>query len=81
MEIVTKKKILVFIDWFLPGYRAGGPIRSCANMIEHLKDEFDFSVITRNSDYCEMVSYSGIISNAWNILPGGTRVFYYPQNK
>ncbi|MFH1005221.1 MAG: glycosyltransferase family 4 protein [Bacteroidota bacterium] len=81
MKIATKKKILVFIDWFLPGYRAGGPIRSCANMIEHLKDEFDFSVITRDSDYCETISYPGIISNTWNILPNGIKVFYFSSDK
>jgi glycosyltransferase involved in cell wall biosynthesis len=74
--LIQKKKILIFIDWFLPGYKAGGPIQSCANLISHLKDEFEFSVITRDADYCETEPYPGIISNSWNTLPDGTRVFY-----
>lgn len=74
---MEKKKVLVFIDWFLPGYRAGGPIQSCANMIAHLKDEFDFSVVTRDTDYCETNPYPEIKSNAWNLLSDGTRVFYF----
>ena len=76
---MKKKKILVFIDWFLPGYRAGGPIQSCANLIEHLKDEFDFSVVTRDTDYMNDEPYSTIKSNAWNILPNGIRVFYFSK--
>jgi hypothetical protein len=34
---MTKKKILVFVDWYLPGYKAGGQIRSVASMVGHLK--------------------------------------------
>lgn len=80
-NFMAKKKILVFIDWFLPGYRAGGPIQSCANMIEHLKDEFDFSIVTRDTDYCETNSYPNIKNNEWNFLPNGTRVFYFSSDK
>ena len=47
---MEKKKILVFIDWYLPGFRAGGPIRSCANLISHLSDEFDFNIVTTDTD-------------------------------
>ena len=25
-------KVLIFIDWFAPGYKAGGPITSNVNM-------------------------------------------------
>jgi glycosyltransferase involved in cell wall biosynthesis len=70
------KKVLVFIDWFLPGEKSGGPIRSCANLLDHLGNEFDFSVITRDTDYTETQPYSSVKSNAWNILPDGKRVYY-----
>ena len=43
---MQKKKILVFIDWYLPGYRAGGPIQSIANLVNHLDDELDISIVT-----------------------------------
>ncbi|MBI9061941.1 MAG: hypothetical protein JEZ14_08115 [Marinilabiliaceae bacterium] len=48
---MPKKKILIFIDWFLPGYKAGGPVRSMANMVEYLMEEYDFFIVTRNTDY------------------------------
>ena len=49
-----KKKILIFIDWFLPGYKAGGPIQSVVNLINHLGHEYDFDVVTSNKDLGEI---------------------------
>ena len=72
-----KKKVLVFIDWFLPGDKAGGPVRSVANLIDHLGDEFEFSVVTRDTDYTAAQPYPGIRSDEWNSLPDGKRVFYF----
>ncbi len=70
-----KKKVLVFIDWFLPGDKAGGPVRSCANLLDHLGNDFDFSVVTRDTDYTETKPYDAINSDAWNIHDG-KRVYY-----
>lgn len=78
---MNKKRILIFIDWFLPGYRAGGPIQSCANLINHLKDEFAFSVVTRNADYMSTTPYATIKPDEWNILENGIRVFYFSSEK
>ncbi len=77
---VQKKKILIFIDWYLPGYKAGGPIQSVANLVAHLKDEFEFSIITRDTDYCETIPYVSVKSDEWNTLPNGIKVFYISQN-
>ena len=80
-SIKLKSKVLIFIDWFLPGDKAGGPIRSCANLMDHLGNDFDFSVVTRDTDYTVTKSYSGITSDAWNILPDGKRVYYISANQ
>lgn len=64
----------------MPGYKAGGPIQSVANLIEHLKDEFDFLVLTRDTDYCEITPYASVKSDEWNILPNGTQVYYISKN-
>ncbi len=77
---MTKKKVLIFIDWYLPGYKAGGPIQSVANLVEHLKEEFDFFIITRDTDYCEVNPYPSVLSNEWNKLPNGVNVYYISQN-
>ena len=44
------KKILIFIDWYIPAYKAGGPIISVKNIIDHLSTQFDFHIVTSNLD-------------------------------
>jgi glycosyltransferase involved in cell wall biosynthesis len=78
---MAKKRILIFIDWYLPGYKAGGPIQSVANLVAHLRDEFQFSIVTRNTDYCETVPYHNIVSDAWNEQQDGTMVYYFSDEQ
>ena len=73
--------MLVFIHWFLPGDKAGGPVRSCVNLIDHLDTDFDFSVITRNTDYMDPQPYKSVRSDAWNTLDDGKRVYYISQGQ
>jgi glycosyltransferase involved in cell wall biosynthesis len=77
---MTKKRILIFIDWYVPGYKAGGPIQSVANMVAHLKEDFDISIITRDTDYSETTPYSTVKSNEWNTIDGA-RVYYISADK
>ncbi len=65
MTLHCKPKILIFIDWFVPGYKAGGPIRSVANMIDQLSDNYDFWLVTRNTDFLEKTPYKNIESDKW----------------
>ena len=77
----TKKNILITIDWFLPGTDSGGPVRSCANIIAHLSQDFNFYVITRDTDYCASHPYTSIESNAWNTLENGAQVYYCSSDR
>lgn len=67
--------VLVMTDHFLPGFKAGGPIRTLHNLIETLGDEFRFLVITRDRDLSDTQAYSGVRLNDWNAV-GPARVFY-----
>lgn len=68
-------RILVFVDYFLPGFRAGGPIRTIANMIAHLGDAFVFRVVTRDRDLGDEAPYSSVQVDSWNAV-GNAEVFY-----
>jgi len=68
-------KILIFVDWFEPGFKAGGPIRSVANFVYHLKDIYDIHLITSDRDIGEDKSYEGIPTNKW-IDKNGYRILY-----
>ncbi|TRZ44998.1 glycosyltransferase [Robertkochia solimangrovi] len=61
----NKAEILVFIDWFLPGYKAGGPIQSVKNLIDLLKKDYNFYLVTSNKDEGETLAYEGIIPGIW----------------
>jgi glycosyltransferase involved in cell wall biosynthesis len=60
-----RKRILVFIDWFLPGYKAGGQIPSVARIINLLHEKNDFFLVTRNSDLNEKEGYLSIETDKW----------------
>lgn len=72
-----KTKVLIFIDWFSPGYKAGGPIRSCLNLISHLSGSIDFFVVTRDTDYMDDKPYKEIKSNEWVRSPKENANVYY----
>jgi len=73
---MDKKKVLIFVDWFYPGFRAGGPIQSVINFIGHLKDKLDFFVFTRDHDYCKDTPYRGVKSDVWTSNYDGASVYY-----
>ena len=68
-------QILTFVGYYLPGYKAGGPIRTLANMVDHLGDEFEFKIVTADRDFEDMKPYPKIRINNWNRV-GKAKVFY-----
>lgn len=76
----ARPKILVFTDFYLPGYKAGGPIRSVGAIVEMLGDEFDFHVVTGARDLGESRPYEGILIGRW--LPvGKAQVMYLDSGR
>lgn len=71
-----KLKILVFVDWFLPGYRAGGPIRSIANMVDGLSEHCDFSIVCGDRDFGAEEPYEGVERDTWVQRSPHCRVWY-----
>ncbi|CCU80941.1 Glycosyl transferase, group 1 [Halanaerobium saccharolyticum subsp. saccharolyticum DSM 6643] len=75
-----KNKILIFVNYYLPGHKAGGPIRSISNLVYYLKDEFDFYIITQDRDFEDETPYENICINDWNEVKGA-QVFYLSPDK
>jgi glycosyltransferase involved in cell wall biosynthesis len=73
--MASNKHILVFIDWFEPGFKAGGPIRSMANLVAQLND-YSFSIVTSIYDHGCTVPYPNITPNEWVSLNNRVRVKY-----
>lgn len=81
MKNQTKPRVLIFIDWYSPGYKAGGPVRSIVNLTAHLADEFDFFIVTRNTEYGENAPYDTVDSDIWSALSPGVKVWYSSAGK
>lgn len=76
-----QKKIFVLTDWFVPGYKAGGPIQSCANLVFALKKKYEIYVFTSDTDHGDTEPYQSVESNKWlqNLDP--EIQVYYANNK
>lgn len=57
--------ILVFVRYYLPGYRAGGPVRSLSNLVRALDSEYDFRVVCFDRDHGTSQPYPDIEPGQW----------------
>lgn len=73
---MQKKTILVFCDYYLPGYKSGGGTFSVVNLAARFSDRYDFYVVTRNHD-CggDATPYTNVTTEQWNKLEN-ERVYY-----
>jgi glycosyltransferase involved in cell wall biosynthesis len=71
-----KKKIFLFTDWFEPGYKAGGPIRSCVNFARHMSDSYELYVFTSDRDLNSDRPYAQIKIDEWYRPDGKINLYY-----
>jgi glycosyltransferase involved in cell wall biosynthesis len=74
------KKLAILCDWYLPGTKAGGPLRSVYALIELLKSEYDIYLITRNTDLGSEIAYDQIPSNEW-FKNNGVNYYYFSKSQ
>jgi glycosyltransferase involved in cell wall biosynthesis len=72
---LRRPRVLTFADYYLPGYRAGGTLRTLANMVDQLGSELHFRIVTRDRDMGDTSPYPGIRADTW-VRVGNADVFY-----
>jgi glycosyltransferase involved in cell wall biosynthesis len=72
----NKKKILLFADWYEPGFKAGGPIRSCVNFVQNMQEEYSVYVFTTDRDLGAGQPYANIEADKWKVLSGSVYIYY-----
>ncbi len=75
MNSFRKPVILAFVGNYLPGYKAGGILRITVNTVDHLCDEFEFRIVTRDRDLGDERPYPDIKLNQWKQV-GNSKVYY-----
>jgi len=78
---VTKPIILAFLHYYLPGYKSGGPIRTIANLVEALGDDFDFRIVTSDRDATDTEPYPGLPPPGQWARFGKADVLYLPPDR
>ena len=57
--------ILTFIDYYLPGFKGGGPITSVSYLISRIDGQLNFKIVTRNNDLGDDTPYNNLVPNKW----------------
>lgn len=71
-----RKKILLFADWYEPGYKAGGPIRSCVNFAGYMREDYQVYVFTSDRDLGSAGPYEHIKVDEWHEKGQDLHVYY-----
>jgi glycosyltransferase involved in cell wall biosynthesis len=62
-------QVFIFIDWYLPAFKAGGPIKSISNIVNTLHQEYEFHIITSDRDQGDETSFQNVKLNKWFTTP------------
>jgi glycosyltransferase involved in cell wall biosynthesis len=63
-------RVAALVDYYLPGFKAGGALRTVANMAAQLAGDLDFRVIARDRDYLDAAPYPGAAPRGWSSVDG-----------
>ncbi|WP_423680130.1 glycosyltransferase [Undibacterium sp. WLHG33] len=70
-----KKTILILAKYYLPGYKAGGPIRTIANFVAKLGGEFNLKLLCLDRDLGDTSRYLEVKNSTWTQVKN-VRIFY-----
>jgi len=66
----------LFADWYEPGYKAGGPIRSCVNFVNNMRDAFEVLIFTSDRDLGAKEPYENIQPDQWIRADDAVSIYY-----
>ena len=73
---VSKTRIMVFCDFYLPSKQSGGGMWTVVNLVSRFCDRFDFFIVTRNYDSkSDKQPYNSVRTGEWNDVDGA-KVYY-----
>ncbi len=75
-----KSTVLVFSRHYLPGYRACQLIYPLSNLVNRLREEINFYIITLDRDAGSKDPYDNIVPGEWNQVNGVNVWYLNPQN-
>jgi len=80
MQSVFPKKIFITIPWFLPAFRAGGPIQSIANLVKEFNEDVEYFIFCGDTDL-NGAAMGHVEVNQWVRFNDHTQVWYAVHEK
>lgn len=77
---MNSKKIFITIPWFLPAFRAGGPIQSVANLVKEFREGVEYFIFCADVDL-NGAELEGIQADKWVAYNECTKVWYAKPGK
>lgn len=71
-------KVVILADYYAPGFRAGGAIRSLATILEDLPENVTLRLITRDRDLGDASPYAGVPLGRW-VRSNRAVIWYQPR--
>jgi glycosyltransferase involved in cell wall biosynthesis len=68
-------KIFITIPWFLPAYKAGGPIQSVANLVNNFTENIEYYIFCGDTDL-NNEPLQNIVKGEWLQFNNQTKVWY-----
>ena len=73
-------KIFITIPWFLPAFRAGGPVQSIANLVNEFHDDVEYYIYCSDTDL-NGAALENIKTGEWVDYNSHTKVWYSEPGK
>lgn len=78
---MTRPVILVLVKHYLPGYKAGGPLRTIANMVDQLGDQLDLRILTTDRDLGDDRPFGTVKADEWTRVAGASVYYASPSTQ
>jgi glycosyltransferase involved in cell wall biosynthesis len=75
---MSRPRVLVLLDHYLPGYKVGGPLRSIESLVEVLGDELEFLIAARDRDLGDAHPYRTVVPGGWQPSGKGRATYFGP---
>lgn len=73
-------KVVIFIDWFAPAYKAGGPIQSIVNLVNQPLEGVEYRIVCSNHDL-DGQPLQNVQCDQWVWFNPQTQVWYNSDKK
>ncbi|MBI3680403.1 MAG: oligosaccharide flippase family protein [Acidobacteria bacterium] len=80
LRVSDQTTVLLLTDYYWPGYKAGGTVRTVKHLVDRLAAFLKFRIVTRDRDLGDREPYADVPFGRWHASKGA-EVFYIKENK